>query len=128
MLIFFVILFTSTKQFSTTPSASLSTQEPNLVAFGDFHPQWAVLNVLTVTSSQELKKILFYKNGFLSGTFTLQTNNRKINGHFLNDDYNARYFAFDYTGIFRVYETEKFNLAYTSQSGVSDITFTSKIN
>ena len=96
-----------------------------MLTFGDFYPQWAVLNSFVFTPAPDLKTIRFYKNGSLSGTYGLQNNNQIIKGHFLNDNLSSRYFALDFGGIFRVYQNENFTLTYTSPAAVQDITFAS---
>jgi hypothetical protein len=42
-----------------------------MLAFGDFSPQWTVLNMLAETPTPDLKTIKFYKNNSLSGTLAL---------------------------------------------------------
>ena len=104
MIVFFVIsLCSCSTLLFTTLYSELNTQEPSMLTFGDFCPQWAVLNAFVLTPTADLKTIRFFKNGSLSGTYNLENNNQIIKGHFLNDNLSSRYFALDFEGIFRVY-------------------------
>lgn len=71
IVLFFLALCSCTTQYSIYPYLEFNTSEPNMLAFGDFSPQWTVLNMLAGTPTPDLKTIKFYKNNSLSGTLAL---------------------------------------------------------